>query len=302
MSKDGRVSIKRVAEAAGVATGTVPKAFNGDRETSEVTRVRVRIARELGYRPAAQARGLAGGRTGNVAVRSMFRPVSSSAFYSEVLAGAAAELEKHDLNLPLTSLKRGDDLLRLASKRRADGVLYIGYDVIGYDVEAAFLRRLHASILLVVVDGEAEGISVVSDNLAGNRAATRHLLSRGRRLAFAAGTLAQPNFRTRRQGFIEVLLGDYRPDGVVYVNDTVGYLVLQALETLAVRVPEDVAVVGYDGTAGAETRKARLSTVAVDKRGLGAAGMRLLLGRVTHPEGPPPQVVVPTRLEPGDTS
>jgi DNA-binding LacI/PurR family transcriptional regulator len=328
VSKDGRVSIRSVAEAAGVAIGTVSKSLNGDREISEATRARVqRIAQTLGYRPMAQARGLARGRTANVAVavRSVFRPVFTSAFYSEVLAGVEAELERHDLNLLLTSLKRGDDLLRLASERRADGVLYIGYDV-----EEAFLRELSARIPLVVIDGEVEGISsVVSQNLAGSRAATQHLLAGGRRrLAFATITLEQPNFRTRYEGFRQVvseaglmsgpttqggifadvhsalreLLKTYRPDGIVCANDSLGYLVLQVLDTLGVRVPEEVALVGYDGTAGAETRRARLSTVHVDKRGLGAAGVRLLLAQLARPGTPPQKVVVPTTLEPGDTS
>ncbi len=325
-----------MAEAAGVAVGTVSKSLNGDREISERTRERVqKVARELGYRPMAQARGLARGSTGNiaVAVRSVFAPVFASAFYSEVLAGVEAELERHDLNLLLTSLKYGDDLLRLASERRADGVLYIGYDL-----EPAFLRELSTHIPLVIIDGEAEGISsIVSENLAGARAAAQHLLAQGRRrLMFAASTLTQPNFCLRYQGFCEVLeeagltpgptvqgwsfaelcaqlaalftdthanaYTGTRPDGIVCANDSVGYLVLQVLETLGVRVPEEVALVGYDGTAGAETRRTRLSTVTLDKRELGAAGVRVLLGRLAHPERPPQQVVIPTRLEPGDTS
>lgn len=275
----------------------------------------------------AQARGLARGNTGNiaVAVRSVFLPVFASAFYGEVLAGVEAELERHDLNLLLTSLKYGDDLLRLASERRADGVLYIGYDL-----EPAFLHELSGRIPLVIIDGEAEGISsVVSQNLEGARAGTRHLLERGRRrLLFAASTLTQPNFRARQQGFNEVLLEagltpgptvegwsftelctqlrssleHFCPDGIVCANDVVGYLVLQALETLGVRVPKDVALIGYDGTAGAEYRRTRLSTVVVDKRELGAAGVRLLLEGVARPQGPPQQVVIPTQLEPGDTS
>lgn len=324
----GRVSIRNVAKAAGVAIGTVSKSLNGDPEISEATRARVQqLARELGYRPMAQARGLARGRTGNVAVavRSVFQPVFTSAFYSEVLAGVEAELERHDLNLLLTSLKRGDDLLRLASERRADGVLYIGYDV-----GAAFLRELSASTPLVMIDGEAEGLSsVVSQNVEGSRAATQHLLSRGRRrLVFAAMTLAQPNFRARHEGFEEMLrevglgggpvvegtsftdlygalhalLASYRPDGVVCANDAVGYSVVQVLETLGVGVPEDVSVVGYDGTAGAEHRKMRLTTMAVNKQELGAAGVRVLLRQIQNPEAPPQQVVVPTQLELGDTS
>lgn len=324
----GRIAIKQVAEAAGVSAGTVSKALNGGLEISETTRTRVRVvAQKLGYRPMAQARGLARGRTGNVAVavRRAFLPVFSSAFYSDVLAGVEAELERHDLSLLLTSLKHGDDLLRLASERRADGVLYIGYDV-----EAAFLRQLRANTPLVVIDGEVEGVSsVVSDNLAGSRAATRHLLERGRRrLVFVTMTLLQPNFSTRHQGFLqelreaglepgptseswgfaevlaalEVLLEDYKPDGIVCANDAVGYLVLQALETLKVPVPRAVAVVGYDGTADAEYRKARLSTVMVDKQRLGEVGVQLLLGQVARPDTPPQQITVPTYLEPGDTS
>ena len=323
-----RVSIRSVAQAAGVAIGTVSKSLNGDREISEATRTRVqKVARELGYRPMAQARGLARGHTGNVAVavRSVFLPVFASAFYGEVLAGVEAELERHDLNLLLTSLKYGDDLLRLASERRADGVLYIGYDL-----EPAFLRELSGLIPLVVIDGEVDGISsVVSQNVEGARAAAQHLLAQGRRrLVFAASTLTQPNFRARHDGFNTVLrdaglepgpviegwsfadlssqlrhlLLTFRPDGIVCANDVVGYTTLQVLETLGVRTPAEVAVIGYDGTAGAEHRRTRLSTVAVDKRELGAAGVRALLTRFAHPERPPQQVVIPSLLEPGDTS
>lgn len=311
-----------------MAVGTVSKSLNGDREISEATRERVRqIARELGYRPTAQARGLARGRTGNfaVVVRSGFRPVFTSAFYSEVLAGVEAELERHDLNLLLTSLKRGDDLLRFASERRADGVLYIDYDI-----NETFLRELSASVPLVIVDGEADGISsVVSENVAGGGAAVAHLLARGRRrIVFMALTLEQPNFNRRYQGFREALeavgvepgptlqawtfpetlsalesvLGSYRPDAIVCANDTVGYSVLQALEALQVRVPETIAVVGYDGTAGAEYRRTRLSTVALDKQEMGAAGVRLLLERLEYPQRPPRQITIPTSLEQGDTS
>lgn len=302
--------------------------MNGDREISEATRARVQgVARELGYRPMAQARGLARGRTGNVAVavRSMFRPVFASAFYSEVLAGVEAELERHDLNLLLTSLKRGDDLVRLVSERRADGVLYIGYDL-----STDFLLSLGRQVPLIVVDGEVPGLSsVVSCNGEGAQRATEHLLSGGRRrLVFAATTLEQPNFRVRHKAFGETLRGvgltpgptvvgssfadlrpafrevfdAYRPDGVFCANDTLGYTVLQVLETLQVRVPEEVAVVGYDGTAGAEHRKARLSTVHVDKYDLGAAGVRLFLEHLEDAALPPYQVAVKTVLEPGDTS
>lgn len=328
MPKNGRVSIRCVAEEAEVSIGTVSKALSGNAEISEATRARVqRAARELGYRPTAQARGLAKGRTGNVAVvvRGGFRPVFTSAFYSEVLAGVEAELERHDLNLLLTSLKRGDDLLRLATERRADGILYIDYDM-----DAPFLRELSEGIPLVIVDGAAEGVScVVSENRAGGRAATEHLLARGRRrLAFVALTLEQPNFSERYRGFCEALtraglepgpvvqtwdvaelreglaalLASYGPDGVVCANDSVGYSVLQVLETLGVDVPETLALVGYDGTAGAEYRRARLSTVALDKQEMGAAGVRLLLERLEGPLGPPRQIVIPTRFEQGDTS
>lgn len=328
MSKGGRVSIRNVAVAAGVAVGTVSKSLNGDREISEATREHVQqIARELGYRPTAQARGLARGRTSNVAVvvHSGYRPVFTSAFYSEVLAGVEAELERHDLNLLLTSLKRGDDLLRFASERRADGILYIDYQL-----DDGFLAQLSTSIPVVIVDGEADGISsVVSENVKGARAATAHLLERGRRrLAFMALTLEQPNFKSRYKGFrnalfetgvepgpalqawtfaetltaLSELLGSYRPDGLVCANDSVGYAVLQALEALHVSVPQDVAVVGYDGTIGAEFRRARLSTAMLDKQEMGAAGVRLMLERLEQPQQPARQIVIPTRFEQGDTS
>ena len=84
------------------------------------------------------------------------------------------------------------------------------------------------------------------------------------------------------------VLTSYGPDGIC-TNDTLGYTVLQVLETLLVRVPDDMAVIGYDETAGAECRKARLSTVDVDKHDLGAAEVRLFLehlkGAASRPQG-----------------
>lgn len=327
---NGRVSIRRVAQVAGVAIGTVSKSLNGDPEISEATRERVqRVARELGYRPMALARGLASGKTGNiaVAVRTYFRPVFSSAFYAEVLAGVEVALEQRNLHLLLTSLKNDDDLLRFASERRADGILYIGFDL-----EPAFLRELSRAVPMVIIDGEAPGVSsVVSANRAGMAEATRHLLQRGRRrLAFMTMSVDMPNFRTRYEGFcavlaeagldpegaprvaawtfaevlgeVRTLLDTYRPDAVVCANDTLGYMTLQALEALGTSVPGEVAVVGYDGTSGAEGRKTRLSTVWLDKQRLGAEGVRLLLDEIAQPGRPPQQVVIGAALEQGDTS
>ncbi|QFP75278.1 LacI family DNA-binding transcriptional regulator [Deinococcus sp. AJ005] len=324
-----RPSIKDVARLSGVSIGTVSKCLSNATDVSQATRERVmKVADHIQYRPMALARGLARGRSGNIAVTlsAIHTPVFLDPFYAEVLGGIETELEARGLHLLLTSLKSGQDLLQLASERRADGLI-----MIGFEVTDSVLQKIAQMQPLVLVDRHVAGISsVMSDNREGTRQGTRRLIELGRRrLLFISERANVDNMQARLSGFrqalaeaqldpqaiivcdednalpLESVLSSIKQksiDAVVCGNDHVAYKLLAALNRAGMRVPEQVAVLGYDGLRYPLEGLRRLSSVRVDKGAMGAAGARLLLDKIAQPGSPVRQEIISTTFQQGSTT
>lgn len=323
----GKVTIRDVAAKAGVGIATVSRALNDDPEIAVATRERVLQAGEaLGYRRSSLARSLKVGTTDNVGVAVMSRhaPVILNPFYTEVIGGIEEVLERADKHLLLSSLKRREELLDLAQEGRVDGLL-----VVGCDVSDEVLDQLRDSqVPVVLIDNAYRGIpSVVSDHEEAGRSAARHLLAGGgRSFAFVAENLENPNFGARLRGFREELAqagvaldpaavaaggdawdgGFYAmgqvldrlplpPDAVFAANDPAAMSAAKALAARGLRVPEDVALIGVDDIHLAAYHAPPLSTVRVDKQGLGRMGAELLLRRLRG-EAVPERTTLPTEL------
>lgn len=308
----GKVTIRDVAALAGVGVATVSRALNGDAEVADATRQRVLEACEtLGFKRSSLARGLKRGTTDNIGVAIMSRhaPVILNPFYNEVIGGIEEELEASDKHLLLSSLKRREDLLALAQEGRVDGLL-----VVGCDVNDEVLGRLRDSkVSVVLVDNAFDGIpSVVSDHRSAGRLAAAHLISGGSTsFAFVSENLENPNFKERLDGFREGLaeagldLADKSvaaggdawdgghhamqqviersaavPDAVFAANDPAAMSAARALAARGLRLPEDVSLMGVDDIHLAAHHDPPLTTVRVDKLGLGRTGARLLLERL----------------------
>ncbi len=323
----GKVTIREVAARAGVGIATVSRALNDDPEIAAATRERVLQAGEaLGYRRSSLARSLKVGTTDNVGVAVMSRhaPVILNPFYTEVIGGIEEVLERADKHLLLSSLKRREELLDLAQEGRVDGLL-----VVGCDVSDDVLAQLRDSqVPVVLIDNAYQGIpSVVSDHLEAGRTAARHLLAGGgSRFAFVAENLENPNFGARLEGFRQELArggvvldpaavaagGDawdggffameqvlerlpLPPDAVFAANDPAAMSAAKALAERGLRVPDDVALIGVDDIHLAAYHAPPLSTVRVDKQGLGRMGAELLLKRLLG-EDVPERTTLPTEL------
>lgn len=323
----GKVTIRDVAARAGVGIATVSRALNDDPEIAAATRERVLQAGEaLGYRRSSLARSLKVGTTDNVGVAVMSRhaPVILNPFYTEVIGGIEEVLERADKHLLLSSLKRREELLDLAQEGRVDGLL-----VVGCDVSDHVLAQLRDSqVPVVLIDNAYQGIpSVVSDHLEAGRTAARHLLAGGgSRFAFVAENLENPNFGARLEGFRDELAragvvldpaavaagGDAwdggffameqvlerlpsPPDAVFAANDPAAMSAAKALAERGLLVPDDVALIGVDDIHLAAYHAPPLSTVRVDKQGLGRMGAELLLMRLRG-EDVPERTTLPTEL------
>lgn len=315
------VTIRDIAEAAGVSIGTVSRALKNQRGLSDETRRAVRrIARELGY-DATRLRSAKAQRL----VFLLHRQHSSFAtnpFFSNVLHGV--EEACRDFGVAPTLLTTGPadpvrDQLRL---HEPDVVLAAGY------FEAEVLSLVAGLELpMALVDFWMPGQpSVNPDNVEGGFLATRHLLDIGRRrIAYIAGSLAHFSIRERNHGYRRALyeagvLADpdlevvappgvepergaaqamrqllrlrQPPDAVFACNDMVALAALQVCHEAGLRVPQDVAIVGFDDIAAAAGASPALSTLRVDKEALGRAGVELLMRGHEMPQ----QMVLPVEL------
>jgi LacI family transcriptional regulator len=282
MSHRGRLTIREVAEAAGVSTQTVSRVLNNRPDVAPDTYDRIqRIIAEVGYSPNMLARGLTQGRSHVLGVVAFgldyFGP-------SRVLMGIdqqAAEMG-YAISLNLIHRPETDDVQGILSGlfgRQVDGVIW-AIPQVGSNLDWSHQRAQHLPVPVVLVggmDGQASLPSIGIDNRAIGRLATEHLLAGGaQRIGLVTGPLSWWESREREAGWREtaassaagdaagpVFEGDWTAasgeaglhrmlaaapdmDAVFASNDQMALGVLHAAHTLGRRVPEDLSVIGVD--------------------------------------------------------
>ncbi|MFH9619350.1 LacI family DNA-binding transcriptional regulator [Streptomyces pratensis] len=316
-----RVTIADVAREAGVSKTTVSRVINlkGEVDGSTAARVREVIA-DLGYVPSSGAVGLARGRSRTV---GLLVPSFTWPWMGEVLQGIVDTVEAADYGLLLFTCTRGAESVKRfttqVSARAFDGLV-----VVEPENTLDQLTELHRSGLpIVLIDDRGhhpEFPSVVTTNHEGGASAARHLRAAGRtRPLIVTGPRHFGCVRDRLAGFQSVLPtglvvdGDFTEgrgrlaveellhagtefDSVFAHNDVSAAGVLRALRAAGRRVPDDIAVVGFDDIPMAQHTEPPLTTVHQPTRQMGEAAARLLLshlGGTAVPDGP---VVLPTEL------
>lgn len=301
MPTSARVSMAMVAQRAGVSGQTVSRVANGSPRVDPETRARVeRAMAELGYRPNRAARALRTGRTQTLGLVAQTLATVGNSRMLQAVADAAAS---RGYALTVLTLGADADIADAFDRLRDQGV--DGAVVLN---EATALARDAASagLRLVVVDSPPdERFTVIgTDHAAGARAATERLLAAGHRtvhhLAGPAGSFAAAE---RERGWREalaaagieppdVLRGDWSAasgfdlaarmpaSGVTAVfaaNDQMALGALRALARSERRVPEDVAVIGFDDIADAANFQPPLTTVRQDFDALGERAVAALV-------------------------
>ncbi|WP_407351334.1 LacI family DNA-binding transcriptional regulator [Luteimonas sp. R10] len=310
------VTIKDVAREANVSVATVSRALNGHDNVAEEVRQRVLgVADRLRYSPHHAARSLSSRRTQTIGV---VLPDLYGEFFSELMRGIDLVARERGLHL-LVSSYHGDPAAQGAALRamrgRVDGLLVMS-PFVG---ERGFLERSLAPALPAVLinSGDADDHPVIRvDSYGGARAMVRHLAEAGHRdIAFIAGPDGNFDARERLRGYRdalaemlpgaeprvlpgdfdeasghragrELLAADARPDAVFAANDMMALGCLFAFSQAGVRVPDDIALAGFDDIPLARYVHPSLTTMRVDIAELGGAALRALLqehqgGRVT---------------------
>lgn len=322
------VTIADVAARAGVSKTTVSRVLNGKGDLHESTAARIREAMaELGYVPSA--RGVSLGRDRNSVV-AMLVPSLAWPWVSEIVQGAVDVIEGEGYGLMLLTCKRTDQSMkRFASHVSASA--FDGLLVVHEEGTRDYTSGLHTrSRPVVVIDDRetsAQFPGVSTTNRWGAQLAARHLLELGRsRPAVITGPQPFRCTRERTDGFtavfgeaglpigptrvipgdftyesgvlaIERLLREHVPfDSIFAHNDESAAGAMACLHAAGVRVPEDVAVVGFDDSPEAPVTTPGLTSVRQPCRAMGEAAAQMLMAHLDGRDGRNISTVIPTTL------
>lgn len=321
-------TIEEVAAAAGVSRSTVSRVVNGSTAVSPTALAAVqRAITELSYVPNRAARSLASRSTMAIAlvVPEDISRLFGDPFFAAVVSGINARVSRSDyvLNLIIASSDPGDKTAQYVRSGAVDGAI-----VVSHHTSDTFIDRI-AAVVPVVYGGRptrlVEGDYYVDvDNVAGARTATEYLIGRGfTRIGSIAGPPSMQAGVDRVDGFRdalaaaglepgpvavgdftvesgaaamrEILAGGREFDALFVASDLMARGVIPVLETAGRRVPDDVAVVGFDDSPVASTAAPALTTMRQPSFQQGERMAEVLLERLAGGT-PPEETILDTEL------
>ncbi|MFL5724884.1 MAG: LacI family DNA-binding transcriptional regulator [Chloroflexota bacterium] len=325
-------TLEEVARVAGVSRATVSRVVNGNpKVTPDVRRAVERAVERLGYVPNPAARSLVTRRSQSIGlvIAEPAGRVFDDPFFPRLLRGIGAALSSRDLQLVLLMPQSSGEETRAERYLTAghvDGALLVslhGNDPLPHAVAQRGLP--------VVVGGRPPRGTQVSyvdvDNVQGARTAVEHLIAGGRRrIATIAGPQDMPAGEDRLGGYHDALKaagiardatlevdGDFtlqggadatrrvlaaRPDldALFVASDLMATGAIQVLRAAGRRIPDDIAVVGFDDSAISETLDPPLSSVRQPIEEMGREMVRLLVEQLADPGSVPRTVILATQL------
>lgn len=323
-----RPTIEQVAAEAGVSRSTVSRVVNGSSAVSPGALEAVQdVIRRLNYVPNRAARTLASKQTNAIAlvVPEDTGRLFGDPFFAAIIAGISSRIVQSDyiLNLLIASDDPGDKMTSFVRNGGVDGAI-----IVSHHTSDTFVDRIAETVPVVFggrpVRERGADYVVDVDNVQGGRTATEYLIERGhRRIATISGPLSMPAGVDRLQGFrqsldaaglspVSEISGDFTeagaadaarrmlasgelPDAVFVASDLMARGVLDVLRRAGVRVPADVAIVGFDDSQVATESDPPLTTVRQPMYAQGEAMASVLIDLLAGTE-PPHHTILPTEL------
>jgi DNA-binding LacI/PurR family transcriptional regulator len=322
------VTLKDVAQRAGVSVATVSRVLNDSDKVIDETREKVlQACQELDYTLHLAAQRLRLGKTNSICVILPFLTLPSIVErlrgIQEALLNSNLDLIPYSVGSPEIRDKRIHDL---ANRSRADGLMIISFPINDQQTE----RLLKNKMPVVLIDSERSEFSRVNvDDTMGGKLATQHLIDLGhRKIAFISSHLENPfqfsSTLNRYHGYRNALEGagipvnhDYHVEGehgrkeaeemalsllnqanpptaIFASSDTKAVGVLDAARKKGIKIPEQLSVMGYDDIRDAEFLE--LTTIKQPLFKAGKIGCETLLSIIEHPDREPEAIILPVEL------
>jgi len=334
--KSDRVTIRTVAEDAGVSAAAVSKVLRDAYGVSDTLRARVQASmQKLGYRPHAAARGM----RGQTYTLGVILPDIHNPFFTDIVSGVNAALERTQyqtlFGIGQSNVAMEQRLIEAMMDRQMDGILFIGPRMTQAGIEAAAKR-----IPMAVIAHHARATSydtINDDDVLGGMLVVQHLTERGyRNIAMLSLETGRPDDRTtvtaqreigyRRameeaglKRFIKVasaeqtsrdvqgaarhlLEGRSRPEAIFCWTDFIALEVLSVARELRLSVAGDLAVVGYDNTGYCDLAQNSLTSIDQSGQVLGLQAARLLIERIKGRHADEHLVVTPRLVARGSST
>jgi LacI family transcriptional regulator len=324
------MTLEDVAKLCGVSRSTVSRVINGDSNVNEKTRTKVmEVVKSIGFQPNLAARGLAVGQT---KVLGLVIPQGVSAIFTDpffplVIQGVSYACNSRDYSVMLWLAD--PEYERRTIRQILYNGLIDGVIVSSMLMNDPIIEALAESKLPFVTIGRHplnDNINYVDvDNRSGGREATLHLLRLGhRRVATITGPINLVAGSERFEGYLDALRergiprnndliveGDFtdagghlamqrllaqKTDAVFVASDAMALGAMRAVQEAGFRVPEDVAIVGFDDLSIAVRAVPPLTTIRQPIKRLGAVAAETLIEMLTYPDGHPQRVVLPVEL------
>lgn len=320
-------TIKDIARQLGISYATVSRALNNKYGVDPQTRQQVLdIAQSLHYRRNDLARGLVKQRTGTI---GLIVPDITNPFYPEVARGVeeAAHEAGYSVFLCNTAWEQERELLyvRLLAEKRVEGLIIAPTAQTAETIETL----LNGQIPVIYVSDTQNNLHssfIAIDNVRGGYLATEHLIQKGYYpLAYLGALEDSLTNEERCTGYIQALkrynfskepllyTGSYHsqtayqimceritegnvPRAVFAVNDLFALGAMQAVREHGLRIPQDVAIVGFDDIPLASFPEIQLTTVAQPKREMGRLAFAMLQERISSPTSPPQRTLLEPHL------
>lgn len=325
------LTISDIARMAGVGKATVSRALNGTGYVSEEARSKIqKVIDEYGYIPSAAAQDLSRRATETV---GLIIPEADNTFFASILNGVTDIIDEKKLTLLLCNTNNSPEKdlrsLQLMKKQRVCGLIFtpaIEYHAspISKDVKRQ-IKSLNCPV--VVLDRLIVGLecdTLLSDNFGGAYAATKALADAGHtRIATIAGDMRLDIARERLRGFQEalsdlglscddsnIIQGDFdtektyqrtkiflqngnRPTAFFVSNNLGSQGFFRAVSEMGLRIPEDIAYIGFDDVAGVNLFGNKYSFMDRDVAGMGRRAMKMLTERIENPQKPIEHIYMP---------
>jgi len=326
-------TIKEVAKKSGVSVGTVSAVLRGESWVTEDTRRKVlRVVRELNYRPNPLARSL---RTQKTGVIGLVVTDITNPFFSLIVRAVENYLRKYNFNIILCDTNEdyaiGTDVVRVLIDRMVEGIILVG-DVLPEEELEEVINTTHVPIVAVERDyGNIYELSMVLvDSVKGGYIATRHLLNLGYRdIAIVTGPIeSERNYSSigRLEGYKEALREEgielkpefivksdftfnggytsvkaflergYKPRAIFASNDLMAIGAMVAIKEEGFRIPDEIAVVGYDDTPEASFTEPPLTTVHLSMEELGTQAARFVVESIKDRDFVPRKYILPVDI------